>query len=568
MKQMYWMCIAFAALYMACARPIPPTGGKKDETPPGLDSLRSTRNYQTRFAEKQFELVFDEWVTLQDVGTQVMVSPPLAKRPEVTLKGKTVRVEFDEAETLRANTTYTVNFGASVKDLHEGNSAKDLRFVFSTGDFIDSLRVEGVVTDAFSGEPVENISVMLYDDFSDSIVRKERPYYFSRTDKSGQFSIQNVRKGAFKCAAIDDVDQNLKWNGDSERIGFTDQSVMVGDSSSAAVALRLFKNAPDRQRLLDKTANRYGFIRLRYALPLEDTAMRSTIPLLRRVVEQRRDTLNIWYDRADTLATNWQLLIGPDTVVVKAPARPAFIRTHRFGLEGEALPASETRRGRGTTTEPAKTTATSQPPRLVSVLSGGATGFTFNMPVARFDTAFWKFTADSLRYRAFSVQIDSVSSRRLNLTGVKWASAKNWQLMLLPGAVTDLYGIGNADTLRFTYSIVSEKQLGGLNLDLEGLIAGKAYVLQLLNGESVMLERPFTAAKPKRRFEFRQLQTGTYAVRIIEDLNRNGYWDTGNYFARQQPERLFLKKLEPMRANWEMESVFNLEPEKNSRSRN
>ncbi len=159
---------------------------------------RQHAEFQHAFSQRRIELVFDEWVTLSDVGTQVVVSPTLLKRPEVKLKGKKVVVELPEEDTLRPNTTYTINFGTAVKDLHEGNPAENLRFVFSTGDYLDSLTVNGSVVDAFTGDPVEKVSVMLYENLGDSVPRKERPYYFARTNKTGQFSIQNVRPGRFK----------------------------------------------------------------------------------------------------------------------------------------------------------------------------------------------------------------------------------------------------------------------------------------------------------------------------------------------------------------------------------
>ncbi|MCB0640491.1 MAG: carboxypeptidase regulatory-like domain-containing protein, partial [Phaeodactylibacter sp.] len=111
----------------------------------------------------------------------------------VTIKKyKTVLFEFDENEELRENATYIINFGDAIKDFTEGNIAP-IRFIFSTGDYIDSLEVKGRVVDAVSGEPVSDVLVMLYDNLNDTVVRTERPFYFSRTDKAGQFKIENVK---------------------------------------------------------------------------------------------------------------------------------------------------------------------------------------------------------------------------------------------------------------------------------------------------------------------------------------------------------------------------------------
>lgn len=284
---------AFAACSLfACARQGSPTGGPKDTDPPKVDTTSSTRNFSTRFSERRIELAFNEWVTLSDVGTQVVISPPLAKRPEITLKGKKVIVELDEKDTLRDNTTYTINFGTAVKDLHEGNPAKDLRFVFSTGDFLDSLTIRGIVSDAFTGEPIDNVSVMLYDNLSDSVVRKEKPYYFARTDKSGQYNIQNVRAGAFKVAAIEDASGDLKWDGQNERIGFPDSLLHLNDSTSGLLNFRLFRSQP-KFRLFDSKTLRYGLVKLAFTATPDTVTVRTETPDVRFLTKHVHDTLLI-----------------------------------------------------------------------------------------------------------------------------------------------------------------------------------------------------------------------------------------------------------------------------------
>ncbi len=140
--------LAVALVLTACATIISPQGGPKDETPPALVADKSTANLQTNFKKQRIELTFDEWVQVQDVFNQVLVSPPLRYPYKVSLKQRTVRFDFDEREILRDSATYTINFGAAVKDLTEKNPAENLRFVFSTGPYIDSLSIRGVMVDA------------------------------------------------------------------------------------------------------------------------------------------------------------------------------------------------------------------------------------------------------------------------------------------------------------------------------------------------------------------------------------------------------------------------------------
>jgi len=546
--------LVLALCALACARQGAPTGGPKDLTPPKLDSIASTPNFTTRFDKKRIELHFDEWITLDDAANQVIISPPLAKRPKVTLKGKMVLVELPEEEVLRENTTYTINFGKSVKDLHEGNAATDLRFIFSTGDFIDSLSTGGSIVDAYTGEPVENITIMLYDILTDSVIRKERPYYFSRTDKSGQFTLENLKAGRYKVAGIEDADQNLKWSGENERIAFMDSLLNVSDSLRGPLRLRIFKEQP-RFRLFDRNVSRYGLAKLIYTAAPDSVQLRTEQAGLRFLTEKSLDTLLVWYDLPDS--TSWQLFANLDTVQVKALNRNDFLKKNRLLFADDApIPGprgSTARRGQPPAAAPA---STSPPAKTITQSQFKTAELVFKTPTADFDTSRWLLSVDSVRSNDFAVNKDSIAPRKL-LLDVRWLPGKTYNLMLLPGAVTDFYGTSNTDTLQRQFSIPTEKQLGGLNLNVEDMTPGKQYVVQLLNGSVVEEERRFLAETAAQKLVYTGLPTAAYTILLIEDENGNGRWDTGNYFNHRQPERIFTKKMEALRANWVIEAIIS-----------
>jgi uncharacterized protein (DUF2141 family) len=552
------------SLLVACARQGAPTGGPKDTTPPSVDTSASTPNFSTRFTQKRIELTFDEWVTLSDPATQIVVSPPLAKRPEAVLKGKTVVLSFDKDEILRPNTTYTVNFGNSVKDFHESNVAKDLRFVFSTGDFIDSLGFRGIVTDAFSGDPVENISVMLYENLADTAIQKERPYYFSRTDKNGQFTFENLKSGNFRVVAIDDTDQNLRWTGETERMGFTDSTLQLMDTLRPALRLSLFKPRP-ALRISNPGAGRYGLVTLVFNAPLESYTVTPLAPeSLITTLEKEPDSLMLWYDLP--VDTAWSLVLSyqndtaalmSDTFSVKKLSRGNFLQNHRIGFADAVPPPAAQGRGRGAGT-PAP--AAAAPVKTINQTAAAPAALLFNYPITAFDTSLWLLTLDSASQRTFSVEPDTQTVRGLQLK-LTWKAGKNHSLILLPGAVTDFWGTSNADTLRRIFNVFSEKQLGALAVNMQGLRPGANYVFQLMNGATLVTERRFMADIATRTEKFSDLQVATYSVRLIEDRNGNGRWDTGSFAEKRQPETVYNKKLDPLRANWEVETDLKIESE-------
>ena len=103
-------------------------------------------------------------------------------------------------------------------------------------------------------------------------------------------------------------------------------------------------------------------------------------------------------------------------------------------------------------------------------------------------------------------------------------------------------------------NILSKKEFGDVIIKIKGLDKEKSYICQLLNAAGV-IEGEFYAdnvANIEKRIE--SLQPDQYSVTVIEDLNKNRVWDTGDYDKKRQPERIFSKKSESaLRANWDLE---------------
>lgn len=557
--RLYFLSLALLFALVSCARVGAPTGGPKDTTPPRLDTAASTPNYQIQFSPRRIELVFDEYVELKDPAAQILISPPLNRRPEIIQRLKTVSLELRENEVLRPNTTYTINFGAAVVDFRAGNPAQDLRFVFSTGSQIDSLKAAGRVADAFTGEPVKNVRIMVYENSSDSVVQRERPYYIANTNDAGEFNIGNMRPGEYRIIAVEDADQNLRWSGRGEKLAFIDSLVRVDSlNQPETLLLRLYSESGNGE-LASQQSDRYGLVQLLFNGPPppgrlaigDSSGLRATSSEVRLIPELSGDTVRIYYYQ--TGSTPWRLLVGPDTVPVRSFPRSEFFRTYRlrFADQISSGALSGARKASAVTTVPPL-----PPPKTVAQNIGQPAILTFPYPIEKYDTAQWLVQMDTITTRDFTVGPDSIRPTALRFT-LPWRRETTYTLTLLPGAVSDFFGVSNTDTLKRIFTVPGEKQLGDLLLVIKNLEPGEAYLLEVLKDKNIVINRAFTASAEEMRMEFRKIATGAYQLRLIEDRNRNGRWDPGNYYRNFLPETVYQRTTETVRANWELEVEFN-----------
>ena len=193
------------ALFPHCAKVVSPTGGPKDTLAPKVVSSTPRMN-STNFTGNKIIVEFDEYVQVKDVQKKLIVSPPLKTRPQVGIRGK--RIEIEITDTLKENTTYTVYLGDAVSDNNEGNPISSFEFAFSTGSSIDTLSLTGNIVNAISREPVEGALVMLYDSFADSLPYITLPTHIAKTNKKGDFVVNNLKYIDYKLVAINDLNSN------------------------------------------------------------------------------------------------------------------------------------------------------------------------------------------------------------------------------------------------------------------------------------------------------------------------------------------------------------------------
>ncbi|WP_036380493.1 Ig-like domain-containing protein [Muricauda sp. MAR_2010_75] len=520
------------ALWQCAKRSGSPSGGPKDLTPPELIRAEP-ENFSTNFKAEKIRLYFDELIKLEDVQQQLVVSPPLKNQPEITPQGGPRKfIEITLKDTLKENTTYTLNFGQSLVDNNEGNPNSFLTYVFSTGDYIDSLTLSGAVKDAYNRKADEFVSVMLYEmdtAYTDSTVYKNLPNYIANTgDSLPLFELRNLKAGKYALFAIKDENKNNKFDQRSDKIGFLEDTITLPTDS--IYLLNLFKELPDysisvpsyvaKNRIIFGYQGDYKDIAIETLTELPD----SVKTVIRK--DREKDTLNYWITPTDLdsiifTVTNTKMEMI-DTFTVKTRKLPLDSLTLSNGLQG--------RFGFEDT---------------FSVLA--------NTPIASVDTTRIGLVVNDSVLASYKYSIDSLENKIYFDFDVE--PNQKYRFAFLPGAVTDFFGIQN-DTLDYNISTSSYADYGNLRFNLGGAVQ-YPLILQLLN-EKAVIQREIIANEPKS-FEFNNLDPGNYIVRVIFDENGNGKWDTGNYLKKIQPEKIsYYPDVIEVRANWEMEQRFIL----------
>jgi len=515
-----------------CAKRGSPTGGGKDEVGPELIKAYPA-NLSVNFKGQSFKLLFDEYVQLKDVQSQLVVSPPLKYTPEISPTNRATKLlEIKLKDTLQENITYSFNFGQSIVDFNEGNPNDFLSYVMSTGNFIDSLKMAGTVDDAINAAADRYVSVMLYkvdSSYTDSVVFKRPPNYITNTlDSLVVFRLKNLSEGRYAMVALGDKNNNTTFDQGSEKIGFLDRFIEIPKDSF--IGLRMFKETPNYRAMKPKLegANKITFGYTGLAKDIEITPFWPLPDSIKtRVLKERgKDSLNFWFTpfAADSLQflVRHKVLNELDTFVVK-------IRN----IKADSLQITPEKR-------------TSSPLSRPYFLEA-------NTPIASLDNTKIIITNKDTLAVPFESFIDTLH----NKMGLQFeqAPAERFRIQLFPGALADIFENKN-DTISYELATKTLEEYGTLKLMLK-TTSSSQMIVQLTNEKEEVLREQ--VGKATKVFFFEHLNPQNYKVRVIYDANANGVWDTGNYLKRQQPELVsYYPELLEVRANWEFEETFTL----------
>lgn len=605
----YISFLLFTGFCLGCAQVGSPTGGPRDLDPPQVVES-APPNYSIHFKAKKILITFNEYIVLDNVNQELIVSPPMEEKPEVKLRKKTLIIEFEEA--LKENTTYTFNFGNAIKDLHEGNKLQNFEYVFSTGEVLDSMSVRGTLRYAETlAKPEDPITVMLYSDLRDSVPLTEIPLYVGRSDDSGVFSVNNLRPDEYKVFALKDGNNNLLFDLPSEEIAFLDTSLTVdaefvrlllgieapdttampvdtvsvladiptdslnahtipGDSivrvrdsippgpdlRSIYVDLMLFTEPSDVQYLSDYGREDRRRLELVFALPLSDSFQYKFLLDAGEEISYledfsgRRDSLTLWI--IDSLHYKKDSLWMALQYTAKDTADQFVSINDTLVFSYKEQTSKKKKRSESETEEKLN---------VVTMRRGGFQdmhrdlGLLLDFPLEKVtDSLISLFQIpDSVELAVpFSVRSDTNALNRAILSA-SWESASNYRLQILPGAIASIYPLEH-DTIDVSFKTRDLEFYGKILLSLKNV--NQRVLVQLLQKTKVMSEM---AVDEDGQYVFPNLAPGNYTFKFIHDPNKNGRWDTGKYLEKRQPEGVELLPVEiEVRSNWDHDVSMTL----------
>jgi uncharacterized protein (DUF2141 family) len=524
-----------------CAQVVPLTGGAKDTTPPELISvIPSNRSTNVPVKNSTIIFKFNEMVTLQNLSQKMIINPLTSEMPEVVASGKTVIVKFEKE--LQPNTTYFLQLGNAVVDLHENNPYADLSYIFSTGPLIDSAYITGKAIYSLSQKPVPEISVMLYKNLADSVPLVGKPDYSTRTNDKGEYFLSAVKPGRYKVIAFDDKNKNQQYDL-AEAMDFVAKPVEIDHDT---VDFEISTPETEKVFIKKKLQAFWGYNKyvLNDTFPNSYIITEKSIDADKYAYETRNDTLEVYY--RDLYARKFEFMLKNeqltfDTITLNIPAKTAVDSSIEKGLKKVSMRSE-------------KSTYGAKHDDVVLNFSIPVKGISADKCVLLWGKestvpVFAKERANE-ENSLVTTFLPQYKQRLLNVL----MPQNTYTLMLLPGSVETFWGVRNGDTLRMSFKTFSEDDIGSAQVKLALADSIKSYVLQLLNAKNAVVREASGANKKDITHSFYNLPAGDYSLRLIDDRDQNGKFSPVSYQKKLAAEKvIFYDKPVKIPAGWDVE---------------
>ncbi len=517
--------------FVQCAKRGRPTGGLRDTIPPMI--LKSTpENFTTHFNKNEIRIYFNEYIKLKNISKELIISPPLTYNPIITPLTTSKLIKIKILDTLRQNTTYSLNFGKSIVDNNEENEYPYFKYIFSTGSYIDSLTFSGTIKDAVLPKPEKNVVVMLYEvneELTDSIIFNQKPTYITiANDSTGAFTFENLKEGKYMLTALKESSQDYLFQPKKDKIGFLEEYIIIPTDSSYQVTL--FKETPPFTLATPKHVSKnhiiFGYegkpkdLTLTLLTPVTDSFSSKTYH------DNKKDTLHYWFK--PSVAVDTLLFLAKE----KNQIDSLFVRMK--DLYSDSL--------------------------QVKTLNTGVLRFKDSLKLL-VNTPIEQLSIDKIQVTdkdTVPVPVTHSIDTRYNIIQLFFpkTESQKYNVTLFPGAFTDFYGNTN-DTLQYKVNTQAVSDYGSIRLTLSNA-KDFPLLVQLVNNKFTLISEQ--VLEENQPVEFDLVSPGKYYIRLVFDANKNGKWDTGNYLLKQQPERIvYYPSVLEVRPNWSLQETFVLE---------
>ncbi|MBP3433042.1 MAG: Ig-like domain-containing protein [Alistipes sp.] len=594
-----------AALFTKCASTMTPTGGPKDTIPPVI-VLMNPNNFTTEIDTlhpPKIYIEFDEYVQIKDQQKELFTSPQMKKKPSVIRRGRGIVVTIKD--TLKPNTTYAINFGSSILDNNEGNPLHAMRYVFSTGKEVDSMYMSGYTADSYKADSVGKSFIFFFPADSvemteewDSTMFKHKPAVIARAEKNGIFIAQNLKPIDYRVYAFEDTNGNMEYEPSVDQIGFLDSMCNPSRMPGFTIwfdSLRHYPSAEAQTYFRMFTDRRF----MRQTLSGQERPMRhkamlyfgaenpevvklefDSIPSERVIYDPQniaKDTVALWFDMPaeelpDTIKgtiTYFKHDSINNLVETSDKLRLAWVYTESKAEREEREKQEKEREKAEKAGMPYEEPKPENPFKVTMDQSGELNKdkhikFTFDYPLTKFDSANIvlrkMINGDTTKVDYHFIQ-DTLNRRKYELHA-EWEATANYELMI-PSGVFENTAREQNDTITCKYTGSDPAKYTILKVKVASTNAQAKYILQLTNAQGKTQKEIRNVVPGDYIFEY--VTPGDIMVRVVEDMNGNGKWDTGDMVLMRQPERTEIYKNEKAeqlistKANWEFDVTIDMD---------
>ncbi|CAM3823935.1 Ig-like domain-containing protein [Aquirufa aurantiipilula] len=521
-------------ILQSCAQMANPPGGKKDTLAPKI-SESIPLNKSKNFKGKKIELTFNEYVGIRNLNQELLITPSVGTyQTKIRPQGLSILLDSN----LKENTTYTFNFRNAIEDASERNVGINIKLVFSTSNDIDSLQIKGNVKQLLTQKHPENVLVALYP-WNDSLsIQNTKPYYFVKTDTSGNYLLENLAKGKYYMAAFNDLNNNLLYNSNKESVDFiTDKYIDLSKNQELNFAISL-QNQDSLK--LSKTTSSAKTVLYEFNRGIKSFSLQNAPNA--QLYHQQEDNKNIRFYLLNQTST--------DTIFVQANVTDSLDRKYKIPLK---IKFREVTRKEKVQKLDLNFEVKPAPGKLLSPTDSLQIKFT--KPVQQWASTGILFKTEEGETHTLPDQAFQWNQYQNNLTirNAYLPSRTKFELSINKNAFIGV----EADSSQ-AYVQKMEWQDGENYGSIDGQITGQntsnQFIVELIKADTF---EPYMTVKTRKRFEFIHVEPGLYQIRVITDLNNNGYWDIGNFKQRKksEPVHFFEGKIK-LKANFQISDLL------------